>query len=54
MFDILPGGMYNLKFATNIRPEAPAWLLKFTAIEWDGRILGFQLRELVGTPALGD
>jgi hypothetical protein len=52
MFDILPGGNDNLKFE-RIFSEAPAWFLKFTAIEWDGKIFGFKLRELAGTPALG-
>jgi|ERR1035437_8123023 hypothetical protein len=52
MFDNLRGGNDNLKFE-RIFSEAPAWLLKFTAIEWDGKLLGFKLRKLVGTPALG-
>jgi hypothetical protein len=52
MFDKLPGGNDNLKFE-RIFSEAPAWLLKFTAVEWDAKLLGFKLRKLVGTPALG-
>jgi hypothetical protein len=52
MFDKLPGGNYNLKFE-RIFSEAPAWLLKFTAVEWDAKLLGFKLRKLVGTPELG-
>ena len=52
MFDKFPGGSYNLKFE-RIFSEAPAWLLKFTAVEWDAKLLGFKLRELVGTPELG-
>ena len=52
MFDKLPGGNNNLKFE-RIFSEAPAWLLKFTAVEWDAKLLGFKLRKLVGTPELG-
>jgi hypothetical protein len=52
LFDNLPGGNDNSKFE-RIFSEAPAWLLKFTAIEWDAKLLGFKLRELVGAPALG-
>jgi hypothetical protein len=52
MFDNLRGGNDNSKFE-RIFSEAPAWLLKFTAIEWDAKLLGFKLRELVGAPALG-
>jgi hypothetical protein len=52
MFDNLRGGNDNLKFE-QIFSEAPAWLLKFTAIEWDAKLLGFELRKLIGTPALG-
>jgi hypothetical protein len=46
------GGNDNSKFE-RIFSEAPAWLLKFTAVEWDAKLLGFKLRELVGAPALG-
>jgi hypothetical protein len=52
MFNNLRGGNDNLKFE-RIFSEAPAWLLKFTAVEWDAKLLGFKLRKLVGTPALG-
>jgi hypothetical protein len=52
MFDNRPGGNDNLKFE-RIFSEAPAWLLKFTAVEWDAKLLGFKLRKLVGTPELG-
>ena len=52
MFDNLRGGNDNLKFE-RVFSEAPAWLLKFTAIEWDAKLLGFKLRKLVGTPELG-
>ena len=52
MFDSLRGGNDNLKFE-RVFSEAPAWLLKFTAIESDRKLLGFKLRKLVGTPALG-
>jgi hypothetical protein len=52
MFRNLRGGNDNLKFE-QIFSEAPAWLLKFTAIEWDAKLLGFELRKLIGTPALG-
>jgi hypothetical protein len=52
MFNNRPGGNDNLKFE-RIFSEAPAWLLKFTAVEWDAKLLGFKLRKLVGTPALG-
>jgi hypothetical protein len=52
MFVKLPGGNDNLKFE-RIFSEAPAWLLKFTAVEWDAKLLGFKLRKLVGTPELG-
>jgi hypothetical protein len=46
------GGNDNLKFE-QIFSEAPAWLLKFTGNEWDAKLLGFKLRDLVGTPELG-
>ncbi len=52
MFNNLPGGNDNLKFE-QIFSEAPAWLLKFTAVEWDAKLLGFELRDLTGTPELG-
>jgi hypothetical protein len=52
LFGNLPGGNDNSKFE-RIFSEAPAWLLKFTAVEWDAKLLGFKLRELVGAPALG-
>jgi hypothetical protein len=52
MFDSLPGDNNFFKFE-RIFSEAPAWLLKFTAIEWDAKLLGFELRKLIGTPALG-
>jgi hypothetical protein len=52
MFNNLRGGNNNLKFE-RIFSEAPAWLLKFTAVEWDAKLLGFKLRKLVGTPELG-
>jgi hypothetical protein len=52
MFNNRPGGNDNLKFE-RIFSEAPAWLLKFTAVEWDAKLLGFKLRKLVGTPELG-
>ena len=42
----------NLKFE-RIFSKAPVWLLKFTGIEWDAKLLGFKLRKLVGAPALG-
>jgi hypothetical protein len=52
MFDALRGANDNLKFE-QIFSEAPDWLLKFTGIEWDAKLLGFKLRKLVGAPALG-
>ena len=52
MFDALRGVDNNFKFE-RIFSKAPVWLLKFTGIEWDARILGFKLRKLVGAPALG-
>ena len=52
MFNNLPGDNDNLKYE-RIFSEAPAWLLKFTAVEWDAKLLGFKLRELVGAPELG-
>ena len=52
MFDKLPGGNEKFKFE-RIFSEAPAWLLKFTGIEWDAKLLGFKLRKLVGAPTLG-
>ncbi len=51
-FETLPGGNDNLKFE-RIFSEAPGWLLKFTGVEWDAKLLGFELRDLVGTPELG-
>jgi hypothetical protein len=50
---LFPGADYNLKFE-RIFSDAPTWLLKFTAVEWDAKILGFKLRELVGAPELGN
>ena len=52
MFDALPGADDNLKFE-RIFSKAPVWLLNFTGIEWDAKLLGFRLRKLVGAPALG-
>ena len=52
MFDALPGANDNFKFE-QIFSKAPAWLLKFTGIEWDAKLLGFKLRKLVDAPALG-
>ena len=52
MFDALHGADNNLKFK-RIFSKAPVWLLKFTGIEWDAKLLGFKLRKLVGAPALG-
>ena len=52
MFDALCGADDNLKFE-RIFSKAPVWLLKFTGIEWDAKLLGFKLRKLVGAPALG-
>ena len=52
MFGNLRGGTDKSKFE-QIFSEAPAWLLKFTAVEWDAKLLGFGLRELVGAPELG-
>jgi hypothetical protein len=51
-FETLPGVNDNLKFE-RIFSEAPAWLLKFTAVEWDAKILGLKIPDLVGTPELG-
>ena len=53
MFCNLPGGGNDNSKFERIFSEAPAWLLKFTAIEWDAKLLGFKLRELVGAPELG-
>jgi hypothetical protein len=52
IFHDLSGDNDNLKFE-QIFSEAPAWLLKFTAVEWDAKILGFKIPDLVGTPELG-
>jgi hypothetical protein len=52
MFDALPGTDANLKFE-QIFSTAPVWLLNFTGIEWDAKLLGFKLPKLVGAPALG-
>jgi hypothetical protein len=52
MFDALRGANDNFKFE-QIFSKAPDWLLKFTGIEWDAKLLGFTLRKLVGAPALG-
>jgi hypothetical protein len=52
MFDTLRGDNDKVKFE-RIFSEAPAWLLKFTAVEWDGKILGFKIPKLVGAPELG-
>jgi len=53
MFDALPGADDNLKFE-RIFSKAPVWLLHFTGIEWDAKLLGFKLPKLVGAPALGE
>ena len=52
MLDALSRADDNLKFE-RIFSKAPVWLLKFTGIEWDAKLLGFKLRKLVGAPALG-
>jgi len=52
MFNSLPGANDNLKFE-RIFSKAPVWLLKFTGVEWDAKLLGFKLRKLVGAPELG-
>jgi hypothetical protein len=52
MFNALPGADDNLKFE-RIFSKAPVWLLKFTGIEWDAKLLGFKLPKLIGAPALG-
>ena len=52
MFNALPGADANLKFE-RIFSKAPVWLLNFTGIEWDAKLLGFKLPKLVGAPALG-
>src|ERR1051325_3428624 len=40
-FEELPGANARIKFE-RIFSEAPAWLLKFTAVEWDAEILKFR------------
>ena len=52
LLDALRRADDNLKFE-RIFSKAPVWLLKFTGIEWDAKLLGFKLRKLVGAPALG-
>jgi hypothetical protein len=52
MFNALHGANDNLKFE-RIFSKAPVWLLKFTGVEWDTKLLGFKLRKLVGAPELG-
>jgi hypothetical protein len=52
MFRSLPGANDNCKFE-QIFSKAPVWFLKFTGIEWDAKLLGFKLPELVGAPELG-
>jgi len=52
MFDSLPKDSRSFELK-RIISEAPAWLLKFTGVEWDAKLLGFKLRKLVGTPELG-
>jgi hypothetical protein len=52
MFSKRGGRNDNLRFE-RIFSKAPAWLLKFTAVEWDAKLLGFKLPKLVGTPELG-
>ena len=52
MFNALHGANDNLKFE-RIFSKAPVWLLKFTGVEWDAKLLGFKLRKLVGAPELG-
>jgi hypothetical protein len=53
MFNALPGADVNLKFE-RIFSNAPIWLLHFTGIEWDAKLLGFKLPKLVGAPVLGE
>jgi hypothetical protein len=52
MFDTLHGANDNLKFE-RVFSKAPVWLLKFTSVEWDAKLLGFKLPKLIGAPALG-
>jgi hypothetical protein len=52
MFNALPGADANFKFE-QIFSKAPVWLLNFTGVEWDAKLLGFKLPNLIGTPALG-
>ena len=52
MFNSLPGANDNLKFE-RIFSKAPVWLLKFTGVEWDAKLLGFKLPKLIGAPDLG-
>ena len=52
MFKAVHGANDNLKFE-RIFSKAPVWLLKFTGVEWDAKLLGFKLRKLVGAPELG-
>ncbi len=52
MLACLPGEDDAEKFA-RIFAAAPAWLLKYTAVDRDAMLLGFQLRDLSGGPQLG-
>ena len=49
MFNALPGANDNLKFE-RIFSKAPVWLLKFTGVEWDAKLLGFKLPKLSERP----
>ena len=57
MFNALHGANDNLKFE-RIFSKAPVWLLKFTGVEWDAKLLGFKLPQAhrsarfgIGSPA---
>jgi hypothetical protein len=52
MLESLPGKDDQSKFA-HVFASAPIWLLKFTAVERDALLLGFDLPDLSGAPQLG-
>jgi len=52
ILDSLPGEDDKIKLSRALAP-APAWLLKFTGVERDALVLGFEMPDLSGAPELG-
>jgi hypothetical protein len=52
ILDSLPGENDRIKLSRAFA-SAPAWLLKFTGVERDALLLGFEMPDLSGAPELG-